>query len=80
MITVALIDDLDDPVAGATVEVTINTTTGSTWTPTGTTGSDGKVTYKLTNAPSGIYTTAVTSVSATGLSWDTKTPPNSFEK
>jgi len=47
---------------------------------TGTTGTDGSVTFQLRNAPSGLYTTAVTDVTADGLTWDGATPANSFTK
>lgn len=43
---------------------------GSSWTFTGTTGSEGTVTFSLLNAPSGCYTTRVTDVTAGGLTWD----------
>ncbi len=47
---------------------------------TGTTDALGEITFKIANAPSGTYTTAVTDVTATGLTWDGTTPPNSFDK
>ena len=47
---------------------------------TGTTGTDGTVTFQKKNARSGVYTTTVTAVSAAGYDWDGVTPPNSFHK
>jgi hypothetical protein len=43
---------------------------GSSWTFTGTTGTEGTVTFSLLNAPSGCYTTTVTEVMAGELTWD----------
>ena len=57
-----------------------NTSTAQSWSGTGTTGTDGTVTFTLKNAPSGCYATTVTNVSATGLTWDGATPTNSFCK
>ena len=47
---------------------------------TGLTGTDGTVTFSLKNAKSGCYTTAMTDVTADGLTWDTTTPDNEFCK
>ncbi|MFQ5860631.1 MAG: S8 family serine peptidase [Dehalococcoidia bacterium] len=81
LITIALVDDLGNPVAGASVSVTLeNTTTGASWSGTGITGENGTVTFSLKNAPAGDYTTTVTDVTADGLTWDGVTPPNGFNK
>jgi hypothetical protein len=78
-VTVALEDDLENPVAGASVSIKLdNTTTSQFWTGAGTTGTDGTVTFTLNNAPSGCYTTTVTDVTAEG--WDGITPENEFCK
>ncbi len=79
-IIVALVDDLGGSVGGASIS--IDTYRGETLyaTGTGTTGTDGTVTYRLNNAPSGTYTTTVTNVTAAGLTWDGITPPNEFTK
>jgi len=80
-VTIALVDDLGNPVSGASVSIKLdNTTTGQSWTGAGTTGTDGTVTFSLNNAPSGWYTTAVTDVTAEGLDWDGVTPENEFCK
>jgi subtilisin len=75
-VTVALVDDLGDPVAGAAVSIVLQHDGGSAWTFTGTSGSDGTVAFSLTNAPSGCYTTVVTDVTAGGLTWDPNDPGN----
>ena len=79
--TVILVDDLGNPVPDASVYVEVYLDDGSLYTSgTGTTDSDGKVTFKLINAPSDCYKTVVTDVTAEGLTWDGVTPENSFCK
>jgi subtilisin len=75
-VTVALVDDLGNPVAGASVSSLLEHDSGSSWTFTGTTDSEGTVTFSLANAPSGWYTTEVTDVAAGGLTWDDGNPAN----
>ena len=80
-ITVALVDDLGNPVGGASVSVQVdNTTTGSGAAGTATTGSGGTVTFTWKNAPSGTYITTVTNLDASGLTWDGVTPSKVFPK
>jgi subtilisin len=79
-VTVALSDDFGNPVAGASVAVTIVRAAGGSWSGSGTTGSNGTVTFTVSNAPSGTYSTTVNSVTAAGLSWDGLTPSNSYTK
>ncbi len=79
VVTVTLVDDTGAPVEGATVSAT--TSGPKAGGGTGTTDALGQVTFKITNAPPGTYTTTVTAVTtATGLIWDGTTPPNSFDK
>lgn len=81
LITVALEDDLGDPVGGASVSMTLSLLdSSSSWTGTGTTGGSGAVTFTLRNARSGSYTTTVNDVTAGGLTWDGVTPMNGFSK
>ena len=40
----------------------------------------GTATLVARNATAGTYTTKVTNLTATGLTWDGKTPPNSYTK
>jgi len=78
--TVTVVDDLGNPVANASVSITLNNDSGTFWNGTGTTGTAGTVTFELKNAPSGCYATAVTNVTAEGLTWDGATPTNGFCK
>jgi subtilisin family serine protease len=76
-VIVALADDLGDPTAGASVSMLLELDgTSSSWTSTGTTGSEGTMTFSLSNAPSGCYRTTVTDVRAEGLTWDPEDPAN----
>ncbi len=77
---VALVDNHGNAVAGASVSITLTNNSGGTWNGTGTTGTNGTVTFTKNNAPSGTYTTTVTNVTAVVLTWDGVTPPNSFTK
>lgn len=79
-VTLTLVDNLGNPVSGASVSITLNHDSGTSWNGTGTTGSDGVVTFTLKNASSGCYTTTVKDVTASGLTWDGITPTNSFCK
>ena len=79
-ITIALLDNLSDPVAGASVSITLYLDGSLDSSGTATTGTDGAVTFSRKNAPSGTYTTTVTDVTADGLAWDGVTPTNSFDK
>ncbi len=79
-ITVALVDDLGDPVAGASVSIDLYLDALFYATKSGTTRDDGTITFSLKNAPYGTYTTTATDVTAEGLTWDGITPPNSFTK
>lgn len=79
-VTVAVVDDSGNPVSGASVSITLNHNSGTSWNGAGTTGSNGFVTFTLKNAPSGCYATTVTNVTASGLTWDGTTPANNFCK
>ena len=80
LITVALEDNLGNPVSGASVSISVDRDSSFYGTGTGSTGSGGTVTFNARNAPAGVYTTTITGISASGLSWDGATPPNSFNK
>ncbi|MCH7558312.1 MAG: hypothetical protein IIB56_12775 [Planctomycetes bacterium] len=69
LITVALLDNLGDPVAGASVSIDLFRDGSPAGSGSGTTGSGGTVTFTLKNAKSGCYTTTVTDVTS-GLTWD----------
>ena len=79
-ITVSLLDDLGNVVAGASVSIDLYRAGSKVASGAGTTGIGGTVTFSLKNAPSGIYSTTVTAVTANGLTWDGVTPSNSFTK
>ena len=79
-IHVAVIDDFGNPVANASVSIKLNRNGSQVATGTGTTGSNGVVTFAYKNAPSGTYITFITGVTASGLTWDGSTPPNGITK
>ena len=79
-ITVALLDDLGQAVSGASVSIDLFRDGSFAGADTGTTGTDGTVTFSLKNAKSGCYTTTVTDVTADSLKWDGVTPANEFCK
>lgn len=78
-ITVAIVDNLGDPVSGA-VEIDLFRDGSKIAADTGSTYPDNTVTFTLKNAPSGCYTTTVTYVATAELTWDGVTPPNEFPK
>jgi subtilisin family serine protease len=65
LVTVVVTDNLENLVSGAVVSLTLSGPTNQSGT--GTTGSDGTVTFKYPNAPSGTYTATVTNIEASGL-------------
>jgi hypothetical protein len=77
-IIVTLLDDLGDPVAGASVSATLYRDDESSWDFQGKTNSDGIVTFKLHKHEPGCYHTEVTAVAAEGLKWDGVTPKNGY--
>ena len=80
LITVALVDDLLDAVANASVSVDLFRDLSFIASGTSTTGAGGSVTFTLKNAEAGCYTTVVTDVTAAGLTWDETTAVNEFCK
>jgi hypothetical protein len=79
-IAVALVDNLENPVADASVSIEVYREGSLYVSYTGTTGTDGTVTFKKNNAPSGTYTTTVIEVTAGELIWDGVIPENRFIK
>jgi len=68
LVTIALLDDLGNPVSGASVSIKLYLDGAHIATGTGgITGSSGTVTYSLKNAAPGPYTTDVTDVTASDL-------------
>jgi hypothetical protein len=79
-ITVLLLDELGEPVVGASVSATLCRDDGGSWNFQGTTDLYGTVTFRVTNHGSGCYWTVVTNVQAEGLEWDGATPENGYCK
>jgi hypothetical protein len=65
LITVIVKDNLDNLVSGAVVYLSLTGPTNQS--SSGTTGSNGTVTFKYPNAPSGTYTATVNDIKASGL-------------
>jgi hypothetical protein len=75
--TLTVLDSSGQPVPGASVNLRI-LRNGVLYASGGArTGATGQVTVYVT-APSGCYTTTITGVTATGLTWDGTTPSNSY--
>jgi len=79
-IHIAVVDDFGGSVANASVSIELYLDTVRKGAGTGTTGSNGIVTFTYKNAPSGHYETKITGVTATGLTWNGATPPNGYDK
>ena len=79
-IHVAVIDDFGNPVANTSISIKLDRDRSLEATGTGTTRGDGIVIFSYKNAPSGTYSTVITDVIATGLTWDEATPLNEFTK
>ena len=78
-ITLTVVDSTGNPVSGASVSITLDLNGSPYASGTASTGSNGQVTLQLTKAPRGTYHTVVTSVTASGLTWDNGYPTaNSF--
>ena len=80
VVGITVTDGGGQPVAGASVSADLNLGDDPYASRSGTTGTDGSVALKFTNAPAGCYDTAVTDVTAAGLTWDGVTPTNGFCK
>ena len=80
MVTATAVYNPAVPQAGATMSITLKLNGGFYKSVTGTTNSNGSVSFTVKNAPSGTYQSTVTGVSAAGLTWDLATPVNSFVK
>lgn len=79
-VTLALLNHENKPVSGASVRIHILRGGTKVYSRQGTTSSDGRVSITYKSAPAGCYSTTVTSVAASGLKWDGRTPSNSFCK
>jgi len=76
-ITLAIVNNLGSPVEDASVSITLDFNGSAYASGTAATGSNGEVTFTLKNARAGTYSTVVTSVTASGLTWSGQYPPNS---
>lgn len=70
-VTIALVDNLGGAAGGASISVRMDSNSGASATGSGTTGSDGTITFTWSNAPGDCYTTTVTSVTSGDLTFDT---------
>jgi hypothetical protein len=68
--TVTIVDAAGQPVSGATVSLRTTLPNGSTATGSGTTGSNGKVTFSVKSKLTGTYTSEVTNVTHPSLVYD----------
>jgi serine protease len=80
IVTLTVKNNLGAAVAGASVSGRLHRNGSSVGTFTVTTSTAGTASFSYKNAPSGTYTTTITSLTASGLIWDGVTPPNSFTK
>jgi hypothetical protein len=74
---ISLVDDNGSPVANVSISIELHHDGNHYESRTGTTGSDGAVSFTFNNAPGGSYTTVVTDVEG---DWDGITPDNGFNK
>ncbi len=80
VVDITITDGGGQPVSGASVSADLNLGGAFYASKSGTTGPDGSVALKFTNAPAGCYDTVDTAITAAGLSWDSSFPANSFAK
>jgi PKD repeat protein len=67
---VTILDDSDNPVSYATVDLTAMLPDGSTGSGSGATGTDGTVTFKIKSRQTGLYKSMVTDVSHASLTYE----------
>ena len=75
--TVTVLNSANQPVANASVTITLYLNGASYGTGNATTSSSGTVRFSVSRPPSGTYQTTVNSVTASGYQWDGVTPANS---
>jgi len=82
LITLHVVDDSGSNVSGAEVSISISSDTSRIgWGGSASTGTDGKVTFQLSNVKNGCYTTTVNSVTFNEINWDGVQPSeNTFCK
>jgi len=67
-------------VSGATVKVAITRNAAPYATGSATTNTSGNVTFKISRAPSGTYSTSVTGITKSGMTWDGVPRTTSYTK
>lgn len=77
-ITLTVVNGEDTPVADAAVTITLDVNGSPYASGSAATGSNGEVTFTLTNPSAVTYSTIVTAVTATGLTWNKEYPANSY--
>lgn len=80
IITVDVVDDLGNPVSGASVTISLLRDSAAAGSGTADTNSSGSVSFQLRNAANGCYETTVDNIVATGLSYNSTYPMNGFSK
>lgn len=80
VITAHIVNDLAAAVPGASVSMQLKKSTTVVLTATGTTDASGNVTFTYLNAAAACYSSTITQVTSTGLTWDGVTPSNQFCK
>jgi len=79
-VATTVVDDSDNPLAGASVTISLSRDGSSVGSATATTDGTGRAAFTLSNAADGCYVTDVTSVVASGLTFDGSEPANGFSK
>jgi subtilisin family serine protease len=69
-IVLTVVDELDSPVANASVSVNLTYPGGQLSSPTATTAGDGTAVFPVKNAAGGTYMISVTNVDAAPLDWN----------
>jgi hypothetical protein len=77
LVTAALVDTRDRPVANAYLSLVVRRRGYPFFTAHGTTTGNGRKTFRLRHLP-GCYKTTILRVNANGYRWDHKTPVNRF--
>lgn len=80
-VTITIVDQNGVVVPGVAVNASITcSTTSSSYGGTKSTDSNGKATFKISNAPKGTWTTVLTSVTKSGYQWDGANQQSSYTR
>jgi subtilisin family serine protease len=80
VVTLYLEDNFGNAVSGAQVSLDLSRNSTKVASFSGTSSTAGGISFKYNNAPAGTYTSVVTSVRSSVLTWDGTTPENGFIK